>query len=132
MLRNAHKKIRNGLPARAGELAKVLSGLRGRARFVSYRPASPPQNGMQHATAARPPPGSAEYFGSRWRQIIGDQEGGDATMATYRLADILKSISDLSDDEIERMNESEAWQWIRANASAGERGDEAPGDCEHR
>jgi len=53
-------------------------------------------------------------------------------MATYRLADILKSISDLSDDEIERMNESEAWQWIRANASAGERGDEAPGDCEHR
>jgi hypothetical protein len=52
-------------------------------------------------------------------------------MATYRLADILKSISDLSDDEIERMNESEAWQWIRTSASAGERTDETPGDCEH-
>jgi hypothetical protein len=63
---------------------------------------------------------------------MGDQEGGEATMATYRLADILKSISDLSDDEIERMNESEAWQWIRTNASAGERGDETQGDCEHR
>jgi len=63
---------------------------------------------------------------------IGDQEGGEATMATYRLADILKSISDLSDDEIERMNESEAWQWIRTNTSAGERGDETQGDCEHR
>ena len=39
-------------------------------------------------------------------------------MASYKLAEILKSRSDLSDAEIERMEEDEAWQWIRANPSA--------------
>ncbi len=53
-------------------------------------------------------------------------------MATDRLADILKSRSDLSDDEIERMSEDEAWRWIHAHASAPERVDETPGDGEHR
>jgi hypothetical protein len=42
--------------------------------------------------------------------------------------DCLKSRSNLSDDEIERMNEDDAWRWIRANASAGERAEETPGD----
>jgi len=49
-------------------------------------------------------------------------------MATHKLADILKSRSDLSDDEIARMNEEDAWQWLHTDASAGEQPDEAPGD----
>jgi hypothetical protein len=50
-------------------------------------------------------------------------------MASYKLADILKSRTDLSDDEIERMSEDEAWQSIRSNALAFERTDEG---CEYR
>jgi hypothetical protein len=60
------------------------------------------------------------------------RNGEEATMATHRLADCLKSKGNLSDDEIERMNEEDAWQWIRANASAGERAEETPGDSFHR
>jgi hypothetical protein len=41
-------------------------------------------------------------------------------MATHRLADILKSRSDLSDDEIERMDEDEAWQWLHTGTSEEE------------
>jgi len=53
-------------------------------------------------------------------------------MATYKLAEILKSRSHLSDDEIERMSEDEAWQRLRAGASMGERVHEGQGDCEHQ
>jgi len=42
-------------------------------------------------------------------------------MATYRLAEILKSRSGLSDDEIEDMTEDEAWQQLRAGMSMRER-----------
>ena len=51
-------------------------------------------------------------------------------MATYRLADILKSISDLSDDEIERMSEDEAWQRLRAGVSMRERAYQGQDDRE--
>jgi len=57
-----------------------------------------------------------------------DDEGGQAGMATHRLADILKSRSDLSDDEIERMDEDEAWHWIHAGTSEGEPTDKGSGD----
>ena len=50
-------------------------------------------------------------------------------MASYKLADILKSRTDLSDAEIERMSEDEAWQWIRTNAPACERTDQAQDEC---
>ena len=61
-----------------------------------------------------------------------DKEGGQPTMATYKLAEILKSRSDLSDDEIERMNEDEAWQRLRAGMSVREETHEGQGDYEHR
>jgi hypothetical protein len=67
-----------------------------------------------------------EYFRFPWHHIFGDKDGGAPTMASHRLADILKSRNDLSDTEIKRMNEDEAWQWIRANASTGELTDETP------
>ncbi len=41
-------------------------------------------------------------------------------MATYRLAEILKSRSGLSDDEIQDMTEDEAWQRLRAGMSMRE------------
>jgi hypothetical protein len=47
-------------------------------------------------------------------------------MASYKLADILRSRTELSDAEIERMDEDEAWQWIRGNVAACERTDETP------
>jgi hypothetical protein len=50
-------------------------------------------------------------------------------MASYKLAEILKSRSDLSEAEIERMEEDEAWQWIRANpAAASEPKSESAGE----
>ena len=49
-------------------------------------------------------------------------------MASNKLADILKSKTELSDTEIERMSEEEAWQWIRNNVPACEREDEASDD----
>lgn len=59
-----------------------------------------------------------EYFHFQWRLIFcfGTEER-EAVMATYRLAEILKSRTDLSDEEIERMDEEEAWQRIQANTS---------------
>jgi hypothetical protein len=57
-------------------------------------------------------------------------------MATHRVAEIVKSISDLSDEEIRDMSEHEAWQWIRANAFATYPADEGhwqkdPNDRRH-
>ncbi len=39
-------------------------------------------------------------------------------MATSRLAQVLRSQSNFTDEEIGRMTEQDAWQWIHANASA--------------
>jgi len=49
-------------------------------------------------------------------------------MATHRLADILKSRSDLSDDEIARMDEDEAWHWLQAGRSEEEPAEAGSGD----
>jgi len=38
-------------------------------------------------------------------------------MASHRLAVILKSTGQLSEEDIENMSEEEAWQWLRSNAS---------------
>jgi hypothetical protein len=38
-------------------------------------------------------------------------------MASHRLAVILRSTGQLSEEDIENMNEEEAWQWLRCNAS---------------
>ena len=46
-------------------------------------------------------------------------------MATYRVAKLLKSKSEFSDEEIERMSEREAWEWIQDSMS----GRESP-DCD--
>lgn len=51
-------------------------------------------------------------------------------MATYRLAEILRSRSDFSDDEIARMDEDEAWRWIRTHVSMCERPDDASNDSD--
>jgi hypothetical protein len=89
-------------------------------------------NGMQHVAAVPHNPAAWNIFGAWGITHWIDKEGGEATMATYRLADIVRSRSDLSDEEIERMNEEEAWQWIQANASGSKRTDEEPSDCQHR
>lgn len=52
-------------------------------------------------------------------------------MATYRLAEILKSRSDLSDDEIARMDEDAAWQWIHTHASAPTQPEKSSNDREN-
>ena len=41
-------------------------------------------------------------------------------MATYRVAKLLKSKSEFSDEEIERMSEREAWKWIRDSMTGRE------------
>jgi len=56
------------------------------------------------------------------------QKRREPTMASNKLADILKSKTELSDTKIERMSEEEAWQWIRTNVPACEREDEASDD----
>ena len=53
-------------------------------------------------------------------------------MATYRLAEILKSRDDLNDDEIERMSEDEAWQRLRAGMSMRERANQGQDDSENQ
>jgi hypothetical protein len=52
-------------------------------------------------------------------------------MATHKLAEMLKSRIGLSDDEIERMSENEAWQRLRAGVSIREEVYEEQVDCEH-
>jgi hypothetical protein len=37
-------------------------------------------------------------------------------MASHRLAVILKSTGQLSDEDIDNMSEEEAWQWLRSYA----------------
>ena len=39
-------------------------------------------------------------------------------MATNRLAQVLRSKSNFTDEEIGCMTEQDAWQWIHANAAA--------------
>ncbi len=38
-------------------------------------------------------------------------------MASHKLATILRSTGQLSDEEIENMSEEEAWHWLRSNTS---------------
>ena len=44
-------------------------------------------------------------------------------MASDRLAELLRAKSEFSDEEVDRMTESEAWQWIHANESMSEKSD---------
>ena len=46
------------------------------------------------------------------------QEG--LLMASHKLAIILGSTGQLSDEEIENMSEEEAWEWLRSNTSMSE------------
>jgi len=41
-------------------------------------------------------------------------------MASHKLAIILRSTGQLSDEEIENMSEEEAWEWLRSNTSMSE------------
>jgi hypothetical protein len=41
-------------------------------------------------------------------------------MASHKLATILRSTGQLSDEEIENMSEEEAWEWLRSNTSISE------------
>ena len=41
-------------------------------------------------------------------------------MASHKLATILRSTGQLSDEEIENMSEDEAWEWLRSNTSLSE------------
>lgn len=38
-------------------------------------------------------------------------------MASHKIATILRSAGQLSDEEIEQLSEDEAWEWLRANTS---------------
>ena len=51
-------------------------------------------------------------------------------MATGRLARILESSGELTDEEIARMTEDDAWQWIHANPSTGQQNRNEAHDCE--
>jgi len=49
-------------------------------------------------------------------------------MASDRLAAVLRSRGQLSEEEIDNMSEDEAWQWLRSNASVqNQADDETPG-----
>ena len=53
-------------------------------------------------------------------------------MATYRVANLLKSKSEFTDEEIERMSERDAWQWIRESKASGKSGHrQLPNDESH-
>ena len=53
-------------------------------------------------------------------------------MATGRLARILESSSEFTDEEIALMTEDDAWQWIHTNnASARQQNDSEARDCEN-
>jgi len=41
-------------------------------------------------------------------------------MASHKLATILRSTGQLSDEEIESMSEGEAWEWLRSNTLMSE------------
>jgi len=45
-------------------------------------------------------------------------ELGGGLMASDRLAELLRLRSELTEEEISRMTENTAWQWVHANASA--------------
>lgn len=49
-------------------------------------------------------------------------------MATGRLARIVESSSEFTDEEIARMTEDDAWQWVHANASTRRQNETEP--CE--
>lgn len=44
-------------------------------------------------------------------------------MASDRLAELLRLRSELNEEEISRMTESAAWQWIHTNVSAPDKTD---------
>ena len=48
-------------------------------------------------------------------------------MASHKIAGILRSTGRLSDGEIEKMSEEEAWQWLRSSASAPYQEDDESG-----
>lgn len=52
-------------------------------------------------------------------------------MATNRLAELLKSRSDFTEEEIARMSENAAWDWIRASSGRENREDNEQPDSEH-
>ena len=42
-------------------------------------------------------------------------------MASDRLAELLRERSEFTDEEVERMTESDAWQWIHASESMSDK-----------
>jgi hypothetical protein len=48
-------------------------------------------------------------------------------MASHKIATMLRSTGQLSDEQIENMSEDEAWQWLRTNTSMSI--DENDGSC---
>ena len=52
-------------------------------------------------------------------------------MASHKLAVLLRSTGRLSEDDIENMDEDEAWQWLRSNTPMPRQpGDEAGDDAD--
>jgi hypothetical protein len=51
-------------------------------------------------------------------------------MATYRVAKLLKSKSEFSDEEIERMSERDAWKWIQGSMTRRESADRESPEAE--
>jgi hypothetical protein len=50
-------------------------------------------------------------------------------MASDRLAELLRSRSELTQEEVSRMTESEAWQWIHASESRTDKPDVSTMHC---
>jgi hypothetical protein len=46
-------------------------------------------------------------------------------MASHKIAAMLRSTGQLSEEEIEDMSEDEAWEWLRSNAMVSDNA----GDC---
>lgn len=52
-------------------------------------------------------------------------------MASDRLAELLRSRSELTEEEVNRMTESEAWQWIHASEYEPDKPDNALRNAEN-
>jgi len=50
-------------------------------------------------------------------------------MASDRLAELLRSRNELTEEEVNRMTESEAWQWIHASESRTDKPDVSEMHC---
>lgn len=59
------------------------------------------------------------------RRCFGSAVPEGLFMASHKIAAMLRSTGQLSEEEIEDMSEDEAWEWLRSNAMVSDNA----GDC---